>query len=109
MAKKVTNAILLSALVFPGAGHVYLKKTKTGLVLIVITLVSLIYVISDIMRRAFSVLEKIQLGTAPPDTSIIVSLIEQQPAGELLGMATYVIVACWLIGVIGVTRYSSNI
>ena len=101
MAKKSTNALLLSALVFPGAGHIYLKKIKTGVTLIGLTLVALIYIISDIMGQAFNVVEQIQLGTIMPDTTSIRTMIEQQPGGKWIGIASYLIVACWLIGVIG--------
>lgn len=99
--KKPVNAILLSALVFPGAGHVYLKKTKTGLTLISLTLLSLIYIIADIMDRAFDVVEQIQMGNVPPDTATITAMVEQQPGGEWLGMASYTIVICWLFGIVG--------
>ena len=98
--KKATNAIILSAVVFPGAGHVYLKKIKTGITLIGISLVALIYIIADIMQRAFNVVEQIQMGTVPADTASITAMIEQQPGGEWMGMASYAIVVCWLIGVV---------
>ena len=107
--KKHTNAILLSALVFPGAGHVYLKKTKTGLTLISLTLVSLIYIIADIMRRAFNVVEQIQLGYVAPDTDSIRAMIEQQSSGEWIGVASYTIAGCWLIGVFGCYLLSKKI
>ena len=108
MAKKSTNAFLLSTLVFPGAGHIYLKKIKTGLTLMGLTLVALIYIISDIMGRAFKVVEQIQMGTVPPDTASIRTMIDQQPGGQWLGIATYTIVGCWLIGIIGCYLYSKK-
>ena len=108
MAKKYKNALLLSALVFPGSGHIYLKKIKTGLTLVGFTLVALIYIISDIMGRAFNVVEQIQIGTVPPDTASIRTMIEQQPGGQWLGMATYIIVVCWLIGIIGCYLHSKK-
>ena len=108
MAKKSTNALLLSALVFPGAGHVYLKKIKTGLTLIGLTLAALIYIFLDIMDRAFKVVDQIQMGTVPPDTTSIRTMLEQQPGGQWLGMATYIIMGCWLIGIIGCYLHSKK-
>ena len=100
--KKSTRAILLSALVFPGAGHIYLKRTKTGLTLIGLTLIALIYIISDIIQRAFAVVEQIiQMGISSSDTATITRLIEQQPGGEWFGLATYGLVGCWVYGVVG--------
>ena len=99
--KKSTNSILLSALVFPGAGHIYLKRIKTGLTLLTLSLAAFIYIISDIMRRAFSVVEKIQLGIVPPDTTNIMAMVEQQPSGEFIGLAIYGLVTCWFIGITG--------
>lgn len=104
--KKSNTAIILSAVVFPGAGHIFLKKYRTGLLLVGISLGALIYIMSDIMDRAFNVVEQIQNGSVPPDTTTITAMIEQQPGGEWVGMATFAIVVCWLIGVIDCYRQS---
>jgi hypothetical protein len=70
--------------------------------------VALFYIISDIMGRAFYVVEKIQIGTVAPDTASIRAMIEQQPAGEWMGLASYTIVICWLVGIIGCYMFISN-
>lgn len=99
--KKSTNAILLSAFAFPGTGHLYLKKTKTGLTLIAITIIALIYTTMDITDRASRVVEQIQSGYTPVDTDSTMKLVEQQPGGEWVGVASFVIVGCWVIGIVG--------
>lgn len=99
--KKPVTALLLSALVLPGAGHLYLKRIKTGITLIGLTLISLIYIIADIMSRTFAVIEQIQLGAVPTNTASITAMVEQQPAGDWMGIASYTILGCWLLGIIG--------
>ena len=46
--KKSTKAILLSALVFPGAGHLYLKAYWVGFTLISVTSVIVIYIVNNL-------------------------------------------------------------
>lgn len=106
--KKTNTAIILSAVVFPGAGHLYLGKFKTGIILAGISLVSLIYIVSDIVDRAFEVVGKIQNGTVPPDIETINAMIAQQAGGELVNVAGYAILVCWLVGIYGCYQYSKK-
>ncbi|MEJ2143201.1 MAG: hypothetical protein P8Y24_12760, partial [Gammaproteobacteria bacterium] len=104
--KKSNTAIILSAFVFPGAGHVYIKKIKTGLTLIGISLIAFGYIISDVIERAFAVVEQIQLGNVAPDVGTITALIEQQTGGSMVSMASYAIGICWLFGIVDCYRLS---
>lgn len=100
---KTMKAALLSALVFPGAGHFFLKKHITGTVLAGAALASLYLVISKMVERALQIAEKIQSGEVQLDVAAITELISKQPTGtdaQLLNIAWTVLILSWLIGIV---------
>lgn len=101
--KKATAAALLSALVFPGAGHLFLKKYIPGVALAGASLTGVYYLISETLKRALQIVEKIQAGDIQPDVTAITELLTKQSTGTdatLLNIATVVLVICWLVGII---------
>ena len=101
--RKSTKAALLSALVFPGAGHFFLKRYITGTVLTGAAFASLYLLISKTVERALQITEKIQLGEVPPDVAAITELVLKQPTGteaQLLSIASIVLIISWLIGIV---------
>lgn len=101
--KKATAAALLSALVFPGAGHLFLKKYIPGVALTGTSLTGVYYLISETLKRALQIVEKIQAGDIQPDVTAITELVTKQSTGTdatLLNIATVVLVICWLVGII---------
>lgn len=98
-----TKAVLLSALVFPGAGHVYLKKYTTGLLLASVSFIAIYYLISNVIEKAFYISEKIQSGDIKLDIAAITESVSQESNGadiQLLNITTFAIIICWLIGII---------
>jgi len=101
--KKSTKAVLLSAFVFPGAGHIFLKKYISGVILVGASFAGIYLLISKTIERALEITEKIQSGDIRPDIATIAEIISKQPTGteaQLLKYATAVLVICWLIGII---------
>jgi len=99
---KSNKAVLLSALVFPGAGHLFLKRYITGAVLVCASLSALYLIVADILERALSIVEKIERGEVSPDVAAIAELLSRQPIAnesQLLDAALPVLVICWLIGI----------
>ncbi|HED16649.1 MAG TPA: hypothetical protein ENI64_07560 [Gammaproteobacteria bacterium] len=97
------KAILLSALVFPGAGHFYLKKKITGTVLAVSAFFGLYSIVSKILGLAQQIADKIVSGQVQPDMAIITELLTTQLAGaetQSLNMATTVLIIAWVIGIV---------
>lgn len=104
--RKSIAAVLLSALVFPGAGHLYLRSYLRGLILVAISTAALI----DFMRRAWHEAKAIReqlineinahgiidLELLITKTMSAVDRIDSQP----FTIATLVLLACWLIGII---------
>jgi hypothetical protein len=101
--KKSMKAALLSTFVFPGVGHIYLKRYIPGVVLVGASLAGISYVISKAVERSLQIVEKIQSGDVPLDVTAITELVSKQSTGteaQLLDIATTVILICWIIGII---------
>jgi hypothetical protein len=101
--KQSTKAVLLSALIFPGAGHVLLKRYIPGLVLIAASFASVYYIVSKTVEESLQIVEQIQSGNIQPDVASIEELVSQHSTGEdahLIDIATYIFIACWIIGII---------
>lgn len=101
--KKATEAALISALVFPGAGHLYLKKYVSGLLLLIASGAGLWYLITMMVERTLQVVEKIQSGMMVPDVAVIIKLVTEQPSAQdvqNLKIATVLVVICWLISIV---------
>lgn len=101
--KKSTKAALLSAFVFPGAGHIYLKKYVAGILLAGVSFAAVYYVIAKTVEMAVEISEKIQSGDVPLDVGAITDLVSQQSGGadaKMLNIATTALVICWLIGIV---------
>jgi len=101
--KKSTKAVLLSAFVFPGAGHVLLKKYIPGFILIVASLASTYYILSTTIEESMQIVEQIQSGSVQPDVVSIEELVSRHTTSKdahLIDIATYIFITCWIIGII---------
>lgn len=104
---KTGKAVLLSALVFPGAGHFYLKRHLGGIVLAGIALLSLTLLISTAADTAMQISAQIQRGGVPLDVPALTRMIAQQSSGRDAGVgnaASITLLACWLIGMVDAYR-----
>jgi hypothetical protein len=95
--KKSTVAVLLSLLVFPGAGHVYLKRGARGLLFIAPTLAAGWYVIHQAFEEATRIVDQITAGTMAMDPAAMAAQMEQSGGNTLLAnVASAVLLLCWL-------------
>ncbi len=96
------KATLISALVFPGGGHFYLKKPLVGALLAGISLVCIYLLLSTAMEAAQVISLKIQGGEIPLDVMRIREEIYKQTAASgstTTEVATWLLVICWLAGI----------
>jgi len=101
------KSALLSAFVFPGIGHFYLKRYITGAVLAGAAFIALYFMITTALERAQQIVDKIQRGEIQPDIAVITELIAKQPIGteaRLTTIATAVLIIAWLVGVVDAYR-----
>ena len=100
--KKTTTAILLSALVIPGAGHLYLKNKLSGFVLMSITIAALYVLVMTIIEKATLITDKILNGNIQPDITAITELVRSELSNAdtaAANVATIVFAVVWLIGI----------
>lgn len=100
--KRSTKAVFLSGFVFPGIGHLYLKRYVRGILLSGGAAAAIYFIVSSAVNTALEVAEKIQSGGVPLDVAAITNLVSQQSPGseQSLNIATIVLVALWLIGIV---------
>lgn len=106
--KKAVIATLLSLLVFPGTGHVWLKQVKTGMVIMAISLLSLLVFIVEIFKIVWQTLEEINYGRAN-DMAGLTELVHQQISQSnsgLLHLSLVLLLVCWFGSVADVLRIS---
>lgn len=91
-----TNAVLLSVLVFPGAGHIYLKRRRRALLFIVPTLTAATYFGMDLFKRASVIANEIMSGSMGMDPAAFAARVQPtDPTPFLISVAVYVLIACW--------------
>jgi hypothetical protein len=101
--KRSSKAALLSGLIFPGIGHIVLKKYLRGSVLMLFALVALSVIATGIYQRALTIVDRINSGDIPVDTGAIAEMVSNSTSGAdsfIENIAVIVLGACWLIGVI---------
>ncbi len=96
---KSTKAILLSAFVYPGAGQLFLKRSTSGIIFITISTIGLYFILSNIFKITFQVIDDIKNGGAQPDFTTLLSLISQHDT-QLLNTAMTVMIITWLASII---------
>jgi hypothetical protein len=98
--KKTTKAVLWSGLVFPGAGHFFLKQNQRGMFLFIPALVSAcLYFYGRYVQVAY-IWDKISSGVVSPDTAGVTALLGTVPQFPIADMAFWVLVACWVLGMV---------
>ncbi|MCK9197275.1 MAG: DUF5683 domain-containing protein [Syntrophales bacterium] len=103
--KKSSKAALLSALLFPGVGQMYLKRYLRGLLPMVLVLTGLGVLITRATFRALEALDKIQAGGAL-DMNVASNLaVTSAASGDpYSSVIVLVISCCWIFSVIDAYR-----
>ena len=100
--KKTGQAVLLSALVFPGSGHFFLKRYIVGSLLASGALVATYFLVSGMINKALELANKIKSGEIQPDISVITELLSRQSVGgefQLMNTAVNFLIIVWLVGI----------
>jgi succinate dehydrogenase hydrophobic anchor subunit len=100
---KATKAVLLSALLFPGSGHWFLKRRMTALLLAGISIACLYVAVVAATAVAQDIVDQIQNGQiALNETAITaaVSHAENAAQGRWAALVSYALGICWVVGII---------
>ncbi len=101
--KRAIKATLLSAFILPGAGHIFLKKYRLGIVFGSVSLAAIGYSLVKSVEISLSILGEIQSGAVPLDVAAITGLLAKQTTPSqllFLNIATFVVAICWLAGIV---------
>lgn len=106
-----TTAVLLSALVLPGAGHFYLKRYARGSALIAVSLACLWILIDRALQQASVLLGRLASEGGAVDPGQLVDRLTQSsngPGGLALTVVSLVLAGCWVIGIVDTCRIARN-
>lgn len=100
---RAATAVILSALVLPGAGQLYLKRIWRGGMFASVSLACLWVIVAEVLGRTSAVFAQIESGAGTLDISQIAGLAAQAShgAGEgRLTLATLLLGLCWVASVV---------
>ncbi|MGE5319950.1 MAG: hypothetical protein ACM3KD_07210 [Hyphomicrobiaceae bacterium] len=108
---RATNAVLLSALVAPGAGHLYLRHYPRGVALIGISLACLWVFVERAMQQASIVLDRLASDAGGIDAGQLSDLITQTSGGPgslVVTLTSLALAVCWAIGIVDAYRLAKE-
>jgi hypothetical protein len=95
--KTSTKAVLLSVLVFPGAGHLYLKRGWRGIVFLAPAMVAVIYIFQQAWEEANRIADQILAYPTSLDPVALAAQIEQGSGNTFwANVASAVMLLCWV-------------
>jgi hypothetical protein len=103
--KKPMTAALLSGLVFPGAGQLYLQHIARGFAFLVPSAIALTILFNNVLDRAQDLLTRIESGALPLTAdALTVAVAQQGDPGWLPTLSGWVLLACWIASTIDAWR-----
>lgn len=97
MMKPTTKAALVSALIFPGLGHLVLKRPLRGCLFIVPALLAIGFLLRTILALANTLVDEINNGTLAIDPIQIIARIHASGVDNpATNAASLVILLCWV-------------
>ena len=107
---KPLKAALFSALLFPGAGQLLLKKYTSAMFYAVFAFIGLYLLLSNLLARVQDIIAQIERGEIALDIAAITELVQQQTATatDSLSPAVMIFVIAWLVSVIEAYRVAKK-
>jgi hypothetical protein len=108
--KMSTKAALFSALIFPGIGHLVVRRYLRAGVLIVSSLIAMYVIVGIAVRQALSVVDQVVSGEVSPDVGSISKMIAESASSadnRTANMALLALAFVWLIGLVDAWRLGS--
>lgn len=100
---KPIKAALLSAFIFPGVGHLLLKRYISAAILATTALTITYLLVAKALENAMLIVDKIQSGEVAADITTISELVSQQPSSEGLlspDLMSSILLIIWIVAVI---------
>lgn len=96
---KTTKSVLLSALVFPGAGYFILKKPLYGSICLGLVGISMVLIAQYVMQIAQPIADQMSSGAVPIDPVLMQSMVQQslqQTDSFLVSFSSYLVLVLWI-------------
>lgn len=93
-------AALLSAFVFPGAGHLYLRRPLRACLFLLPSLVAAAWYFGDMVARASSLADQVMAGTAAPDPAALAARLEAQGGSPLAALCGILLLVLWVAAIV---------
>ena len=104
-----TKAVLISALVFPGAGHLFLRKMLSAVVLIAVTFAAVYVLMSSVVQQANVIAGQILSGELQADLGSISNLVATpEDKTNTINMATLALGIAWVVGIVDSWRVGKS-
>ena len=95
--KASTKAVLISALVFPGLGHLALRKGARGLLFLLPTAAAVIYLLRSVLQLVDQLMAEINNGTLSLDPVAILERVNAAGVDNFAtNLASLVCIVCWV-------------
>jgi uncharacterized membrane protein len=95
--KASTKAALISALVFPGLGHLVLRKGARGLLFLVPAAVAVIYLLRSVLQLMDQLVAEINSGALALDPIMILERVHASGIDNpMTNLASLVCLLCWV-------------
>lgn len=98
--KRPLKAALISGLVFPGAGQLWLKYYFRGIALIVVVSACVAVIVQKAGQQAFAILEKMESEGGTVDMIAMLKSAGEAPEDLLTRSASALLVLCWVVGMV---------
>ncbi len=101
MSKSI-KAALLSGLLFPGLGHLYLKRFLPATILIISALIAIGFVASVILVVAVDISAQIESGAIAPDMITLTETVTEQVHAKrhTTNISVLVLIVLWVFGIV---------
>ncbi len=109
--RRSSKAALLSGLIFPGVGHMFLKRYQRGSILMILALLALSAIVARVLERAQSIMDRINSGEIPLEPAAITDMVTTASSGAASlaeNAALIALLACWLIGIVDSYRLGAT-
>jgi TM2 domain-containing membrane protein YozV len=108
--QKPIKAALFSALIFPGAGQLLLKKYISAAYFSFFAGIGIYLLFSNLMAIAQGIVDKVQRGEVPNDIATILELVLPQlaTAKESFTPAVMIFLIAWLVSIVEAYRVANK-
>jgi hypothetical protein len=90
------GAALMSALVFPGTGHFYLRRPVRACLFLLPALGSALVYFGDAASRASDLVDQVMAGRVAPDAAAMAAKLDASSGSAFVTACGWIFVLCWI-------------